>query len=135
MATNKKLKSKAKAPKISSGKSSKKKAKVVTPAVTFSGKVEALVSFSDIYNNLSRSFPTGSLVVLNNYHFLGGGKEAAYRLAIVLKAPSLRKRLFSNYPTYQIAFITEDGVIRTMDLSTDEIICRLEDAPISFTFA
>lgn len=130
MATNKKLKAKSKAPKISSGKS-KKKTKVVTPAVTFSGKVEALVSFSNIYNNLNRKFTVGTLVVLNNYSFLGENEPATYRLAIVLETP----KLFAKYKTYQVAFITEDGVIRTTDLDKNEIICRLEDAPIGFTFA
>lgn len=124
MATNKKAKAKVvKTVRV-------KKAKEVKPTFSFHDKVEALSFFHTLYTKLNRNFAVGELVVLNNYGLFTDTTTASYRMGIVLNKP----RLFSKYPTYQLAILNSDGIVRTTSVDLDEIICRVEDAPISFTY-
>jgi hypothetical protein len=109
----------------------KKAKEEVKPTFSFNDKVKALIFFRKLYTTQNRNFAVGELVVLNNYNIFEDSVTAPYRMGIVLAKPSL----FSKYPTYQLAVLHDDGVIRNTSLDLEEIICRLGDAPLSFTFA
>lgn len=125
MATTKKSKvTPSKKPRV------KTKTKKVSVLHTLADKVTALITFSDLYSRSNRTFPVGSLVVLNSYSFMLNRNDNTYRLAIVVGTP----KLFSKYDNYQIAFFSETGKCILSDVDKSEIICHFEEAPAEFTF-
>lgn len=114
--------------KIKTTKPKTKKVKVEIP--TTASKLNRLAEFFHLYTKSSRKFSVGDFIVVSDYSIFRGREDRKYKLATVIKAPSM----FSRRTEFTIAYVSEDGFVDITTLDPSDIICLLADAPVDFKY-